>query len=133
MLSVAIVNLGPCSELPPHFHPRASNYVVSILGKIVTWMYWENGANTITTTLNQFEATLFPRGSIHQMANPSKCWLSISLSGSTLLTELTCSQHANMLSLSPLSTAMTQAPPTSAASSTTAFPSTGSMPLSGRI
>ena len=32
-LTMAMLNLGPCAMLPPHYHPRATNFVVSVAGK----------------------------------------------------------------------------------------------------
>lgn len=72
MLAVAMVNLGPCCMLPPHFHPRAANWVVSVMGTTTTYMFEENGAHTIKTVLRPGEATIFPRGSIHSMMNEGK-------------------------------------------------------------
>lgn len=64
-----MVNLGPCAMLPPHYHPRAANWVVAVMGNTTTWMQEENGANTITTCLSPGMATIFPAGSMHMMAN----------------------------------------------------------------
>ncbi|SMR56224.1 unnamed protein product [Zymoseptoria tritici ST99CH_3D1] len=68
-LTLAMLNLGGCSILPAHFHPRASNYVVSIEGNTTTYMYEENGAHTITAVLTKGKATIFPAGSMHTMVN----------------------------------------------------------------
>ena len=43
-----MLNLGPCAMLPPHYHPRASNYVVAVTGNTTTYMYEENGARLVT-------------------------------------------------------------------------------------
>ncbi|EMF12727.1 RmlC-like cupin, partial [Sphaerulina musiva SO2202] len=68
-LTLATVNLGPCAMLPPHYHPRAANWVVAVLGNTTTWMQEENGAHTIVTSLTPGQATIFPAGSMHMMAN----------------------------------------------------------------
>lgn len=68
-MSQAILNLGPCSMLPPHLHPRASNYVVAVSGTTRTFMINENGAATIETTLTPGKMTIFPTGSVHSMMN----------------------------------------------------------------
>ncbi len=60
-----MLNLGPCSMLPPHYHPRASNYVVAIHGNTTTYMYEENGARLVTETLTPGMATIFPQASMH--------------------------------------------------------------------
>ena len=66
---MAILNLGPCSMLPPHFHPRATNYVVAFAGNTTTYMIAENGAPLITETLTPGQMTIFPRASLHAMQN----------------------------------------------------------------
>ncbi|KAK8206790.1 hypothetical protein M8818_004624 [Zalaria obscura] len=68
-MTMAMLNLGPCSMLPPHFHPRASNYVVSIHGQTNTYMIQENGASMVQQTLNPGQMTIFPQGSVHMMYN----------------------------------------------------------------
>ncbi|KAI9732860.1 MAG: hypothetical protein M1834_003799 [Cirrosporium novae-zelandiae] len=68
-LSVAMLNLGPCSLLPAHIHPRASNYVTAIKGTTKTYMQQENGAPLISTTLTPGKMTIFPQGSMHTMMN----------------------------------------------------------------
>ncbi|GAB7360929.1 hypothetical protein MBLNU230_g0913t1 [Neophaeotheca triangularis] len=68
-LTLAMLNLGPCAMLPPHYHPRASNYVVAVEGNTTTYMYEENGAELVTTNLQTGQATIFPQGSMHMMAN----------------------------------------------------------------
>ena len=64
-----MLNLGPCSMLPPHLHPRASNYVVAIHGNTTTYMFEENGARLVTETLTPGKATIFPQASMHMMVN----------------------------------------------------------------
>jgi oxalate decarboxylase/phosphoglucose isomerase-like protein (cupin superfamily) len=65
----AMLNLGPCSMLPPHLHPRATNYVVAISGETQTYMINENGARTVQATLTPGKMTIFPTGSVHAMMN----------------------------------------------------------------
>lgn len=64
-----MLNLGPCSMLPPHIHPRATNYVVAISGTTQTYMIAENGARTVTETLKAGQMTIFPQASVHSMMN----------------------------------------------------------------
>ena len=64
-----MLNLGPCAMLPPHYHPRAANYVVAVQGNTTTFMYEENGARLITETLTPGKGTIFPQGSMHMMVN----------------------------------------------------------------
>lgn len=68
-MTMAMLNLGPCSMLPPHFHARASNYVVGISGTTVTYMIAENGAAVISAELTHGKMTIFPQGTIHTMVN----------------------------------------------------------------
>lgn len=58
--------------LPPHYHPRASNYVVAILGKTNTFMITENGARVVQETLTPGKMTIFPQASLHMMMNTGK-------------------------------------------------------------
>jgi len=67
-----MLNLGPCSMLPPHYHPRASNYVVAVHGNTTTYMYEENGARLVTEVLTPGKATIFPQASMHMMVNNGK-------------------------------------------------------------
>lgn len=64
-----MLNLGPCAMLPPHYHPRASNYVVAVSGNTTTYMFEENGARLVTAVLTPGKATIFPQASMLMMAN----------------------------------------------------------------
>ena len=68
-LTVAWLALGPCAMLPPHLHPRATNFVVAVEGETQTYMIQENGAKVVTETLTPGKMTIFPQGSIHSMQN----------------------------------------------------------------
>ncbi|KPI44539.1 Spherulin-1A [Cyphellophora attinorum] len=68
-MTMAMLNLGPCSMLPPHLHPRATNYVVAISGETQTYMINENGARTVQATLTPGKMTIFPTASVHTMMN----------------------------------------------------------------
>ena len=68
-MTLAMLNLGPCAMLPPHFHPRATNLVVAVEGTTRTYMINENGARMVNTTLTPGKMTIFPKGSIHSMQN----------------------------------------------------------------
>ncbi|KAL3424192.1 spherulin-1A [Phlyctema vagabunda] len=68
-MTVAMLNLGPCAMLPPHYHPRATNMVVAIEGTTNTYMVQENGARTVAETLTPGKMTIFPKGSLHTMQN----------------------------------------------------------------
>ena len=68
-MTLAILNLGPCSMLPPHYHPRATNVVVAIEGTTHTYMINENGVPMIDEVLTPMKMTIFPQGSMHMMYN----------------------------------------------------------------
>lgn len=68
-MTLAILALGPCAMLPPHFHPRATNFVVSIEGTTNTYMIQENGARVVKQTLTPGKMTIFPTASVHTMQN----------------------------------------------------------------
>jgi len=68
-MTLAMLNLGPCSMLPPHIHPRATNFVVAISGTTRTYMIAENGARTVTETLRPGQMTIFPQAAVHTMMN----------------------------------------------------------------
>jgi oxalate decarboxylase/phosphoglucose isomerase-like protein (cupin superfamily) len=68
-LTIAWLALGPCAMLPPHFHPRADNFVVAVDGNTTTYMVQENGAKVVTSDLTRGKMTIFPRGSVHSMQN----------------------------------------------------------------
>jgi len=68
-MTLAMLNLGPCAMLAPHFHPRATNFVVAIEGNTTTYMVQENGARVVTAILGPGMMTIFPQGSVHSMQN----------------------------------------------------------------
>lgn len=71
-MTMATLNLGPCSMLPPHYHPRATNFVVAINGSTTTYMLNENGAPIVKTVLTAGKMTIFPQASVHMMYNNGK-------------------------------------------------------------
>jgi len=68
-MTLAVLNLGPCSMLPPHLHPRATNFVVAVAGSTHTYMINENGARTVETILTPGKMTIFPQAAVHMMYN----------------------------------------------------------------
>lgn len=68
-LTVAMLSLGPCAMLPPHYHPRAANWVTAVEGTTKTWMIQENGVKPIEVVLEPHQMTIFPAGSLHTMQN----------------------------------------------------------------
>jgi oxalate decarboxylase/phosphoglucose isomerase-like protein (cupin superfamily) len=75
-LTMAWLALGPCAMLPPHYHPRATNFVVAVEGETKTWMIQENGADVVETVLTPGKMTIFPQGSLHSMQNTGEWWWS---------------------------------------------------------
>jgi oxalate decarboxylase/phosphoglucose isomerase-like protein (cupin superfamily) len=71
-MTISMLNLGPCSMLPPHLHPRGTNFVLALTGTTDTYMIQENHARTVKTTLDPMKLTIFPHGSIHWMENTGK-------------------------------------------------------------
>lgn len=68
-MSYALLKLGPCSMLPPHFHQRAHNIVIGISGNTTSWMINENGVRTVEVDIIPYRTTIFPMGSLHAMQN----------------------------------------------------------------
>lgn len=68
-ISYALLKLGPCSMLSPHFHQRAHNAVMGITGNVTSWMINENGVRTVQVNIIPYRMTLFPQGSLHTMQN----------------------------------------------------------------
>ncbi|KAH8689233.1 RmlC-like cupin domain-containing protein [Phaeosphaeriaceae sp. PMI808] len=75
-ISTTLGFLEPCSINTPHVHPRASEFLTLVEGKNLRFGYvLENGLvkagqnPEIAGTLNKFEGTVFPQGSIHFQFN----------------------------------------------------------------
>ena len=60
-MTLAMLNLGPCAMLPPHYHPHATNVVVAISGTTNTYMIEENGARMVSATLSLGKMAIFPQ------------------------------------------------------------------------
>lgn len=84
-MTMAMLNLGPCAMLPPHYHPRATNFVVAVEGTTNTYMIEENGARLVSETLTPGKMTIFPAASLHTMQNTGRFCLSLTV-GYHLLT-----------------------------------------------
>ncbi|KAH7090030.1 RmlC-like cupin [Auriculariales sp. MPI-PUGE-AT-0066] len=61
--------MGPCGLNVPHWHPRASELLVSVGGSLQFGTFQENGASLIVGTINDHQATIFPAGSLHYQQN----------------------------------------------------------------
>ena len=79
----AVAFIEPCGMNSPHTHPRATEFLTVVEGELEVGFVMENGlfaaaakdinalAFPFNTTLKQFEATIFPQGSIHFQFNPT--------------------------------------------------------------
>jgi mannose-6-phosphate isomerase-like protein (cupin superfamily) len=72
-MTMAMLSLGPCAMLPPHYHPRATNFVVAVEGTTNTYMIEENGARLVSEKLTPGKMTIFPAASLHTMQNTGEC------------------------------------------------------------
>lgn len=86
-ISGAVAFLNPCGMNSPHTHPRATELLTLVEGKLQTGFMLENnfvkpassgdnskkGALTtqVSAELSPFQSTVFPKGSIHFQFNPS--------------------------------------------------------------
>ncbi|KAH7100979.1 RmlC-like cupin [Auriculariales sp. MPI-PUGE-AT-0066] len=61
--------MGPCGLNVPHWHPRASELLISIGGSLQFGTFQENGATFVTGTISDHQATIFPAGSLHYQQN----------------------------------------------------------------
>ncbi|KAJ6554820.1 RmlC-like cupin domain-containing protein [Mycena capillaripes] len=71
-ISGAVSLVEPCGLNIPHLHPRANEMFTVVEGILDTGLVQENGFNSvIETQLGQYQATVFPMGSIHYQQNPT--------------------------------------------------------------
>jgi hypothetical protein len=76
-ISTTLGFMEPCGINTPHVHPRATEFLTLVEGKNLKFGYvLENGLVVgkgknpeIAGTLNKFEGTVFPQGSIHFQFN----------------------------------------------------------------
>lgn len=73
---MTVLFLEPCGINTPHIHPRATELLILVEGSSLKFgSVLENGLvapgqnQEITGTLNKFQATAFPQGSIHWQFN----------------------------------------------------------------
>jgi hypothetical protein len=76
-LSTTVAFLNPCGINTPHVHPRATEFLTVVQGAISFGMILENGLvdagnkAEINGTLQTFQGTVLPVGSIHYQFNPT--------------------------------------------------------------
>jgi hypothetical protein len=75
-ISMTLAFLEPCGINTPHIHPRATELLVLVEGSNLRFgSFLENGVvspgqnQEVAGTLNRFQATAFPSGSIHYQFN----------------------------------------------------------------
>ncbi|OAP59185.1 hypothetical protein AYL99_06483 [Fonsecaea erecta] len=81
-ISAAGIFFQPCGLNTPHIHPDASEFfTVATANNFTTGFVLENGlATEFTTSLTQFQGTVFPMGSIHWQQN-NDCTPAVAIAG----------------------------------------------------
>ncbi|KIW24152.1 uncharacterized protein PV07_09884 [Cladophialophora immunda] len=81
-ISAAGIFFQPCGLNTPHIHPDASEFFTVATGNnFTTGFVLENGlATEFTTSLTQFQGTVFPMGSIHWQQN-NDCTPAVAIAG----------------------------------------------------
>jgi oxalate decarboxylase/phosphoglucose isomerase-like protein (cupin superfamily) len=75
-ISTTLGFLNPCGMNTPHVHPRATEFLTVVEGSVKFGYILENGLtkapnpSEISGTLEKFQGTVFPMGSIHYQFNP---------------------------------------------------------------
>ena len=64
-VSMTLGFINPCGFNTPHVHPRSSQINVVVEGQLKTQFVAENGVDPIFNTLDKFQMTVFPKGSVH--------------------------------------------------------------------
>lgn len=62
--------IGPCGFNTPHTHPRSAELNLVVQGRLVSQFVLENGARTVTNTIETMQMTVFPLGALHTEFNP---------------------------------------------------------------
>jgi oxalate decarboxylase/phosphoglucose isomerase-like protein (cupin superfamily) len=68
-ISMAVGFIGACGLNTPHIHPRATELNFLVNGTMRVGFIAENGARQVTNTVCEGQAAIFPKGSIHWLAN----------------------------------------------------------------
>jgi hypothetical protein len=81
-ISTAALFFQPCGLVPPHIHPRATEFFTLVTDSTVTTGFVaELGFLTQqNTTLTQYQGTVFPQGSMHFLQNQG-CEPAVGISG----------------------------------------------------
>ncbi|KAJ7032156.1 RmlC-like cupin domain-containing protein [Mycena alexandri] len=71
-ISGAVSLVEPCGLNIPHMHPRADELFTVVSGVMYTGWVQENAFSpAVEAELGQYQATVFPKGSIHYQINPT--------------------------------------------------------------
>ncbi|ORY11799.1 RmlC-like cupin domain-containing protein, partial [Clohesyomyces aquaticus] len=75
-LSTTVAFLNACGINTPHVHPRANEFLTVTEGTVDFGFIAENalvkeGSPEVTGRLEKFQATIFPKGSVHYQFNPT--------------------------------------------------------------
>lgn len=62
--------IGPCGFNTPHTHPRSAELNLVVKGRLISQFILENGARTVSNTLETMQMTVFPLGALHTEFNP---------------------------------------------------------------
>lgn len=69
--SVSMFQVGPCSAVLPHVHPRSGEFVTVISGRLNVSFVEENGGRVLNYDLGPYDAFPIPRGVPHGAHNPN--------------------------------------------------------------
>ncbi|CEL97078.1 unnamed protein product [Vitrella brassicaformis CCMP3155] len=70
-LSHTLVDLAPCSINTPHVHPRATEIIYIIKGRVSVGFAEENGGRIVTNDVKEGDTAFFPHTLIHWQFNPT--------------------------------------------------------------
>lgn len=62
--------IGPCGFNTPHTHPRSAELNLVVKGRLESQFVLENGARTVSNTIETMQMTVFPLGALHTEFNP---------------------------------------------------------------
>lgn len=69
-MALSVGRLGPCGLAPPHYHPRASEFLYMLSGtSLQVGFTLENGARLVQGTLNPNQGFVYPKNSFHFQSN----------------------------------------------------------------
>ncbi len=61
--------LQPCGMVSPHIHPRATEYLLNVVGPpLLATVIPENGADPVSVEIGPGNVTILPMGSVHMVS-----------------------------------------------------------------